>query len=81
VIDTAGVTKPPHDRVFVMMGTPDSATRAYFDTMTPANARIGRRRDVFTINGRSWPNTERIDASVGDKSNSEWSGSLKSDYA
>ena len=66
VIDSAGMTTPPHDRVFVMMGTPDSATRAYYDTVAPANVRIGRRRDVFTINGRSWPNTERIRASVGD---------------
>ena len=66
VIDSAGTTTPPRDRVFVMMGTPDSATRAYYDTVAPTNVRIGRRRDVFTINGRSWPNTERIHANVGD---------------
>ena len=66
VIDSAGVAMPSHDRVFVMMGTPDAATRTYFDTVTLANLKIARRRDVFTINGRSWPNTERIQASVGD---------------
>ncbi|HWC44914.1 MAG TPA: multicopper oxidase domain-containing protein, partial [Casimicrobiaceae bacterium] len=66
IVDSAGAAATPHDRVFVMMGTPDSASRAYFDTVTPANLKLGRRRDAFTINGRSWPNTERIHASVGD---------------
>lgn len=59
VIDTAPVR--PRDRVFVIMMTPDSATVAIADT---SNALFGRL--VFTINGRSWPNTERIAATAGD---------------
>jgi FtsP/CotA-like multicopper oxidase with cupredoxin domain len=64
VVDSAGESTKPHDRIFMLQMTPDSATEASTDT-TPL---IGdpRSRFVFTINGRSWPRTERIQATVGD---------------
>jgi FtsP/CotA-like multicopper oxidase with cupredoxin domain len=68
VVDTAGATTRPHDRVLVIMQTLDSAFSAYLDStsgdtrhLPPEIARI-----LFSINGRSWPNTERIAATVGD---------------
>ena len=67
VIDSGG-TGPPRDRVLVLMQAMDSAFTAYADSSsgdlrhTPA----GIGRIVYTINGRSWPNTERIPATVGD---------------
>ena len=68
VIDTASVSEPAHDRVFVIMQTLDSAFAAYEDTahaaIAVAPAEAGRV--VFTINGRSWPSTGRIHATVGD---------------
>ena len=66
VVDTTATTAPTHDRVFVIMGTLDSASTAYLDTVSPAKRRLANLRIVFTINGRSWPNTERIHATVGD---------------
>jgi manganese oxidase len=67
VIDTTSTSKP-RDRVLVIMQTLDSAFAAYEDT---SHAQIGvapreAGRVVFTINGRSWPNTDRIHATVGD---------------
>src|SRR5690242_4525431 len=67
VVDSAGAPDRPHDRVFVLMVTLDSATVAYLDS--PGRlARFGAPgiRDVFTINGRAWPNTERVAATAGD---------------
>ena len=67
VIDTAGAAPRPNDRVFVIMETPDSAAFACADTAQRnplVECRTGRL--VFTINGRSWPNTARIPAMVGD---------------
>lgn len=64
VIDTADAAPHAGDRVFVMMATPDSAGTAYLDTVKPAQFR--GVREVFTINGLSWPTTERIHAAVGD---------------
>lgn len=58
VIDPAGATRPPGDRIFVMQ--------------VAADAQIGTigipryERAVWAINGRSWPHTERLDATVGD---------------
>ncbi|HEY7896767.1 MAG TPA: multicopper oxidase domain-containing protein, partial [Gemmatimonadaceae bacterium] len=68
VVDSGSPARPPHDRVFVLMETPDSVREAYADT---ASARINIGflqvgRITYTINGRSWPNTERIAATVGD---------------
>jgi FtsP/CotA-like multicopper oxidase with cupredoxin domain len=64
VIDTAGAIGRPHDRVFVLMMTPDSIRAAAADTSDTVTGTVGRL--VFTINGRSWPSTERIAATVGD---------------
>lgn len=57
VVDSAGATTPPRDRVFVLTVQSDAALPNGF----PAAARA-----VFAINGRSWPHTPRLDASVGD---------------
>jgi FtsP/CotA-like multicopper oxidase with cupredoxin domain len=68
VIDSAGAPARARDRVLVLMETPDSAfevcadvpNRAAPPTACPSN------RLIYTINGRSWPNTEREHATVGD---------------
>ncbi|HEY6808979.1 MAG TPA: multicopper oxidase domain-containing protein [Gemmatimonadales bacterium] len=66
VVDSAGAPARPSDRVFVIMATPDSATVAYLNANGPRPFGAPGVRDVFTINGRAWPNTERIAATVGD---------------
>ena len=68
VVDTARADNPPRDRVFVILATQDSAALACDDTLTGKNflAECVGRRFIYTINGRSWPNTERIHANVGD---------------
>jgi len=48
----------------VIMMTPDSLRVASAATSDPLGGDVGRL--IFTINGRSWPNTERIAATVGD---------------
>jgi FtsP/CotA-like multicopper oxidase with cupredoxin domain len=67
VIDTAH-DSAARDRVFVIMMTLDSALAAYADTakgsLVAAPSSAGRT--VFTINGLSWPNTERQHAKVGE---------------
>lgn len=68
VVDSASPARPPNDRVFVLMATPDSVRTAYADTSS-ARINIGFLqvgRITYTINGRSWPNTERVAAVVGD---------------
>jgi FtsP/CotA-like multicopper oxidase with cupredoxin domain len=63
VVDTAGKA-PPKDRVFMIMMVPDSLLLADIErgaTLASAKGRIS-----YTINGRSWPNTERISTTVGD---------------
>ncbi|MFI5229074.1 MAG: multicopper oxidase domain-containing protein [Gemmatimonadales bacterium] len=67
VIDSAGPT-PPRDRVFVIMQAMDSAFTAYTDSSNGdlQHAPPGIARILYTINGSSWPNTERIAATVGD---------------
>lgn len=63
VVDTAAT----HDRVMVIMETPDSGFAACVDTLTKGGiGACGNNRLIFTINGRSWPNTEREHATVGD---------------
>ncbi len=52
IVDSAG-TPPPPDRVFVI--------NIWSDSQPPHI-----RRRALTINGRSWPHTERIAAAVGD---------------
>jgi manganese oxidase len=61
IVDTASVATPAHDRVFVLTQAPDSLAANV--VRNPAN--IGGFL-TFAINGRSWPNTERIVATVGD---------------
>ena len=57
IVDSAGSSRPTRDRVFVLLSTVDSLTSIGVpDT----------RREVRAINGRSWPHTERLDATVGD---------------
>lgn len=66
VVDSAAAPAP-RDRVFVIMASPDSALLTYADTTNQEVLRdppVGRV--VYTINGLSWPNTERITAAVGD---------------
>ncbi len=48
----------------MIMMTPDSLRVAAADTSDPILGDVGRL--IFTINGRSWPTTERIAATVGD---------------
>jgi FtsP/CotA-like multicopper oxidase with cupredoxin domain len=55
VVDSAG-TGPPRDRVIVLLAFTDSVVG-----VTPAGDHLR-----FSLNGRSWPNTERIAATVGD---------------
>jgi FtsP/CotA-like multicopper oxidase with cupredoxin domain len=71
VVDTARAVGPPHDRIFVMMATWDSAEAACIDTVSGDNAvqsviACGGERRHYTINGASWPRTERLHATVGD---------------
>ena len=65
VVDSAESAGAPNDRVFVIMETPDSLFAAH---VTPAGRPpvddVGRL--IYTIDGRSWPETERIAATVGD---------------
>jgi FtsP/CotA-like multicopper oxidase with cupredoxin domain len=57
IVDSAGSAVQPKDRIFVLLDTVDSLTSAGVpDT----------RREIVAINGRSWPHTERLDATVGD---------------
>jgi len=65
VVDSALAGARPNDRVFVLLETPDSVFIANFDPhRPPALDTLGRL--LYTINGRSWPNTERVHATVGD---------------
>jgi FtsP/CotA-like multicopper oxidase with cupredoxin domain len=70
VVDTARATastRPPHDRVFVIMATEDSVSAVCDDsaTVNPLSECPGRRF-LYTINGTQWPNSDRIHATVGD---------------
>ncbi len=64
VVDTAGTPARPRDRVMVIMQTPDSGFR---DDME-AGKTLGQSNGhfEFTINGKAWPNTKHIAATVGD---------------
>jgi FtsP/CotA-like multicopper oxidase with cupredoxin domain len=57
IVDTAGRAGPPRDRVFVLLWS--------VDTLTAAGQPSGEGM-VFAVNGRSWPRTERLSATVGD---------------
>jgi manganese oxidase len=56
VVDSADAPRP-RDRVMVLLASTDSANAAGL----PLGDNI-----IFSINGRSWPNTERLTATVGD---------------
>jgi FtsP/CotA-like multicopper oxidase with cupredoxin domain len=64
VVDTAGLSHPPRDRVMVLMQVPDSTIAADLESGKTLAQMQGWY--TFTINGRAWPNTERITATVGD---------------
>ena len=77
VVDTAGALAQPNDRVFVIMTTPDSGAlgqlerrvamgRSRPEAPLAAGGPNGFQGIAFTINGRAWPNTERIRTSIGD---------------
>lgn len=57
VVDSVSTAEPPRDRVFVLSELADSIDADGFEVP---------ERSVFAVNGRSWPHTERIVASVGD---------------
>jgi FtsP/CotA-like multicopper oxidase with cupredoxin domain len=56
IVDSAGVVGTPRDRVLVLQAASDSLDAQLQDLASP----------VMAINGRSWPHTERFDATVGD---------------
>lgn len=56
VVDAPGA-RPNDDRVFVLTVAADSAT----DSRIPVGTNV-----VMAINGRSWPHTERLTATIGD---------------
>jgi FtsP/CotA-like multicopper oxidase with cupredoxin domain len=71
VVDTARTAGPPRDRIFVLMATWDSAEATCVDTVSGSNGvqnaiACGGERRHYTINGMSWPHTERLQATVGD---------------
>ena len=55
VVDSVG-SPPPRDRVMVLLASTDSVINGI-----PAGDSI-----IFSINGRSWPTTEKLKATVGD---------------
>jgi|SRR5579872_3521056 len=74
VIDTAGADARMHDRVLVIMALPDTQWVDEINSLgrkpTAADLAEVRRgiggRFTYTINGLTWPNTERIQATAGD---------------
>jgi FtsP/CotA-like multicopper oxidase with cupredoxin domain len=58
VVDSAGTTGPARDRIFVLLAPTDSADEIFGAPFVP--------RTVRAINGRSWPHTPRLSATVGD---------------
>jgi FtsP/CotA-like multicopper oxidase with cupredoxin domain len=64
IVDSVGAPRAPRDRVLMILMTPDSGI---IRTME-AGATLGTAKGkfAFTINGRSWPHTERIAATAGD---------------
>lgn len=64
VVDSASVRQPASDRILMILITPDSARIAAANTENIITTTSGHF--AFTINGRSWPYTERVAATVGD---------------
>lgn len=57
IVDPPGTAAAPDDRVFVIQIATDSLVPAGFTVPEVS---------LFAINGRSWPHTERLDATAGD---------------
>lgn len=64
VVDSAVAPGTARDRVLMILMTPDSALVNSVETASTLATAKGDF--AFTINGRSWPNTERFDLTVGD---------------
>jgi FtsP/CotA-like multicopper oxidase with cupredoxin domain len=64
VVDSAGLPRSSRDRIFMILMVPDSALVAAAASENLIPSRAGHF--AFTINGRSWPHTERIFTTVGD---------------
>lgn len=64
IVDSVGPTRPVRDRVLVILQTADSSAVADVDRGKSPTAAKGW--STFTINGKSWPNTDRIAGTVGD---------------
>lgn len=58
VIDSVGTTRAMRDRIFVLQGATDGQIGNIGIPIYP--------RTVWAMNGRAWPYTERLDATVGD---------------
>ena len=57
IVDSASAVGAPRDRVFVLQAEPD---------LPDSPDRLVVLPEVMAINGRSWPHTERLEATVGD---------------
>jgi FtsP/CotA-like multicopper oxidase with cupredoxin domain len=75
VVDSSAAPARSPDRVLVIMLTGDSVWTAAANAIGPSSPDLARvavanvasiGRYVYTINGRAWPGTERIHATVGD---------------
>ena len=64
IVDSADAPRTAPDRVMVMLTTPDSSIVAEVESGKLRGTAKGWY--TYTINGRSWPNTERIALAVGD---------------
>jgi FtsP/CotA-like multicopper oxidase with cupredoxin domain len=66
IVDSARTAPSANERVLVMMATWDPVKVACADTAARPGAECDPGRVAYTINGRSWPTTERVAATVGD---------------
>jgi FtsP/CotA-like multicopper oxidase with cupredoxin domain len=64
IVDSAGTTVSPNDRIFVM-----GVWGADVDSSGP---KPWLTRDMMVINGKSWPYTERFEYEVGDSVHWRW---------
>ena len=64
VVDSSARPGGARDRVLMILMTPDSALINSVESGVPLASVKGDF--TFTINGRSWPNTERFEVTVGD---------------
>lgn len=64
IVDPPGMAGAPRDRVFVIGSWAEPPDSAGPPPIVP--------RDMMTINGKSWPHTERFDMAVGDTVRWRW---------